>query len=271
MSELKRVIIFTPQVQKFFKKTTDFYPAISSLTVSFKQYTKSLRQPTTRNRPHATGEENSSPDRVEEASVRPSRPSRTHTVPSVEARPTRVPRLPTAEPSSRQGLEKTFPVVRKLQTREPSLQFRQYKEPSCDPHRTCRWSGVTHGDEKTGPFVRNSHICMETETAFCIVVLIQMKKMTLCVSRYSPVFLCCSGSRCFRPQTRSGHGPWRRLVRRRTGHPCSTTTRPRRFPGTAEPHKCVRGFPTKQSSWPIRMFGLLAGLRQSRRPPSEAT
>lgn len=146
----------------FFKKA--FYPSgSSSLTVRFKQYTKSLRQPTTRERPHTTGDENSSPLRVVEASMRPSRASRTHTVPSVDARPTRVPHLPAAEPSNTQGLEKTFPVVRKLQAREPSAQFRQYKEPSCDPHRTCRRSGVTHGEENTGPFVRNSHICMEME------------------------------------------------------------------------------------------------------------
>lgn len=144
---------------------------IPSLTDRFKQYTKSLRQPTTRDRLHATGDENSSPFRLKEASMRPSRPSRIHTVPSVEARPTRVPRQPTAEPSNTQGLENTFPLVWKLQTREPSATFRQYRQPSCDPHRTCWWSAVTHGDEKTGPFVRNSHICMETQIEKCWRVL----------------------------------------------------------------------------------------------------
>lgn len=138
------------------------------MTVRFKQYKKSLRQPITSDRLHATGDENSSPFRVKEASIRPSRPSRIHTVPSVEARPTRVPLQPAAEPSNTQGLEKTLPVVRKLQTREPPAKFRQYKQPSCDPHRTRPGgSAVTQGDEKTGPFVRNSHSCTETQREKC--------------------------------------------------------------------------------------------------------
>lgn len=183
MSELKRVIIsiFSFSLFSYFlthkkiyiytyiHKNAFYSFVISSLTVKFKQYTKSLRQPTTRDRPHTTGDENNSPFRVKEASIRPSRPSRIHTVPSVEASPTRVPLLPTAEPSNTQGLEKTFPVVRKLHTREPSAPFRQYKQPSCDPHRTC--PAVTHGDEKTGPFVRNSHICMEAQIEKCWRIL----------------------------------------------------------------------------------------------------
>lgn len=113
--------------------------------------------------PHITGDENSSPGRVNEANVCPSCPSRIHTVPSVEARATRVPLLPTTQPSNTHGLENTFPVVWKVQTKEPSAQFREYRQPSCDPQRTLRWSGVTHGEEKTGPFVKNCHTCRETQ------------------------------------------------------------------------------------------------------------
>lgn len=158
-------------MKKIYIKNAIYSFVISSLTVRFKQYTKSLRQPITRDCLHTTGDENNSPFRVKEASIRPSCPSRIHTAPSVEARPTRVPLLPTAEPSNTQGLEKTFPVVWKLQTREPSALFRQYKQPSCDPHRTRRWSAETHGEEKTGPFVRNSHICMEKQIEKCWRIL----------------------------------------------------------------------------------------------------
>ena len=115
----------------------------------------------TRERLHTTGDENSSPGRVKEASFCPSSPSRIHTAPSVDATATRVPVLPATEPSNTHGLEYTFPVVWKVQTKEPSAQFRQYSRPSCDPHRTLCWSGVTHGEEKTGPFVKNCQTCRE--------------------------------------------------------------------------------------------------------------
>ncbi|TNN40022.1 hypothetical protein EYF80_049820 [Liparis tanakae] len=98
--------------------------------------------------------ENSSPGSRSEASRRPERPSRTPTVPSVEARTTRVPPRPTTEPSSTQGLEYTFPGARKAQTGAPSARLRRRSRPSCDPHSTPWWSGVTRGDEKTGPSLK---------------------------------------------------------------------------------------------------------------------
>lgn len=127
-----------PSLYKICTKRNTVRPSyVSSFTVSFKQYTKSLRHPTTRERPHTTGDENSSPGRVNEASVCPSPASRIQAVPSVEAAATRgVPLLPTTEPSNTNGLEYTFPVVWKVQIKEPLAPSRQYRQPSCDPHKT---------------------------------------------------------------------------------------------------------------------------------------
>lgn len=81
----------------------------------------------------------------------------------MEATATSRPVPPTTEASNAHGLEYTFPVVVNVHSKEPSVRFRQYRQPSCDPHRTVRRSGLTHGEEKTGPFVRNCHTCREEE------------------------------------------------------------------------------------------------------------
>lgn len=130
--------------------------------------------------PHTIGEEKSSPGKKKEAFSAPCSPSSTHRVPSVEATATRV-LAPQGVPSKTKGLEYTLPVVWKRQSNDPLAGLMQYTEQSWDPQKTAWQAGdndnvvqpsyapdlgpgsadgdseVRHGDEKTGPSVRNSH------------------------------------------------------------------------------------------------------------------